>query len=378
MLMTGVDNHLAERNPEAPFFAYLAYTAPHDPLQVPDGWRNRYDGAYDEGPDLVRARRAQGMRELGLFPEGAPLWQPPDFPAWLPTHITLWTERTPEQRERDARPMEIYASMVELMDRQLGRLIEALEASGDLDNTLVLFFSDNGASALAPLIYPGSTTEWLAANWRAPPEEPGRAGNFTIMGPEWATVSNTPWRLFKGSPGEGGIRSPFIARGPGITAGRFENGLAHVTDITPTLLDFSRAEATATDSIYAGKLRPQGHSLRPLLTGLGESPRQTVLTELFGNRALRHGDWKISWIAPPLGKDDWSLFDLATDPCETTDVADQHPEVRDDLAARYAALQVDYGIIHPEPPFNLRLRQAYGGECDWWCELRFKALEWLF
>ena len=369
--------YLAERNSEAPFFAYLAYTAPHDPLQVPDDWLTRYDEAYDQGPEQVRARRAERVRELGLFPQDAPLWKLPGFPAWLPNHMPSWAERTPAERQRDPRPMQIYASMVELMDRQLGRIMEALEASGDLDNTLVLFFSDNGASALAPLMYPGNTTEWLAENWQAPPEEPGRAGNFTIMGAEWANVSNTPWRLFKGNPGEGGIRSPFIARGPGVAAGRFEAGLAHVTDITPTLLDFSAAEAAATDPIYAGKLRPQGHSLRPLLAGTGGTPRQTVLTELFGARALRHGNWKISWMDPPLGKGDWRLFDLAKDPGETTDVADQHPAVRDDLAARYAALQTDYGIIHPEPPLTPSLRQTYGGECDWWCELRFKALEWL-
>ncbi len=369
--------YLAHRNPEAPFFAYLAYTAPHDPLQVPDDWLNRYAGAYDEGPDSVRTRRAERVRELGLFPQDAPLWQLPNFPAWLPTHRAPWAERTPEERARDARPMEIYAAMVELMDQQLGRVIKALQASGDLDNTLVLFFSDNGASAVAPLIYPGNTTEWLAENWRAPPEEPGRIGNFTIMGPEWATVSNTPWRLVKGSPGEGGVRSPFIARGPGIAAGRYASGLAHVMDLTPTLLDFSGAEAAVTDPIYEGKLRPQGHSLRPLLAGTGESSRQTVLIELFGARALRHGDWKVSWMDPPRGKGDWRLFDMANDPGETEDLSDRHPEVRDDLASRYAALQADYGIIHPEPTFNPSLRQTYGGECDWWCELRFRALEWL-
>ena len=369
--------YLAGRDAETPFFAYLSYTAPHDPLQVPDDWLDRYEGAYDDGPNRVRARRAQKLRELGLFPENAALWHPPNFPKWLPLHRTPWEERTLQERERDSRPMEIYASMVELMDQQLGRVIDALRASGDLDNTIVMFFSDNGASAVAPLMYPDNTTQWLNANWQTPPEEPGRPGNFTIMGPEWANVSNTPWRMFKGTPGEGGVRSPLVVRGPGVIAGHIEANLAHVTDITPTLLDFAGVDLDDALPLYEGKVQPQGYSLRPLLTGVGGSPRQTVLVELFGTRALRHVDWKISWMDPPRGKGDWRLFDLTNDPGETRDVSELYPQVRDDLAARYQALQEEYGIIHPYPFVQPSLRQTYGGDCNWWCELRFQALDWL-
>ena len=115
--------------------------------------------------------------------------------------------------------MEIYASMVEFMDQQLGRVIEQLRQSGDLDNTYVLFFSDNGASSSGPSIYPGNTPEWLEENWSLDPEEFGKPGSFAVMSMEWANVSNTPWRMFKGAVGEGGIRSPFIVRGPEIAAG---------------------------------------------------------------------------------------------------------------------------------------------------------------
>lgn len=365
---------LEERDAGAPFFAYLAFTAPHDPLQVPDEWLDRYRGAYADGPVATRQARAQRQAALGLIAEGATLWEYPKFPGWFPNHAAPWTERTEEERLRDVRRMEIYAAMVELMDAQIGRVLDYIAAQGELDNTYVVFFSDNGASSPGPLVYPGVTTEWFAANWSNAHETRGQPGNFTVLGREWASAAVTPWKLYKNSVSEGGIRSPLIVRGPSVLAGAFSPALAHVTDIAPTIYELAGVRPEA-DSLFAGKTLPQGVSLMPVLSGAKPSVRQSFGVHLFGNRGYRRGQWKISNTQPPMSNGEWQLFDLAADPGEVRDLAQERPQLLAELLAEYDGyLERNEVLLPAESPLKAGLRQLYPDPCDWWCELRFSFI----
>ncbi len=367
--------YLEERDENAPFFAYLAFTAPHDPLQVPDEWLDRYAGAYDDGPAATRRARAERQAALGLIPDNTNLWNYPRFPGWFPNHLPPWSERSGERRERDARRMEIYAAMVELMDQQIGRVVDYLESQGELENTYIFFFSDNGASSPGPLVYPGVTPEWFAANWSNAHETRGRPGNFTVQGPEWASVSVTPWKLYKNSVSEGGIRSPLIVRGPSVSASGFNPALAHVTDIVPTVYDLVGIQPES-DPAFAGKTLPQGTSLAPVLYGESASVRQSFGVHLFGNRGYRRGQWKISNTQPPLSTGQWELFDLAADPGEVNNLAPTNPELMQELLAEFDEYLLRHEVLLPSvSPLTAGLRQLYPEQCNWWCELRFAIIE---
>ncbi|MEM9085047.1 MAG: sulfatase-like hydrolase/transferase [Pseudomonadota bacterium] len=362
--------YLRASGEDEPFFAYLAYTAPHDPLQVPDEWSDRYAGKYDVGPVAIRKARLERQKELGLLGKDATNWPLSNFPPTVPLHITPWETRSEEQRAMETRPMEVYAAMVELLDEQIGRIIAELETSGKLDNTYIVFFSDNGASTTAPLIYPGSSKEWLSETWNAPRSEAGRPRSFTVMGREWAHVANTPFRLFKGQVAEGGTRSPFIVAGPGVKAGQTSDALAHVMDITPTLIGLAGVDPS-TDALYEGRMQPTGASLAGVWSDPAATGRDGFATELFGNRAVREGQWKASFIARPLGIGDWQLFDLATDPGETRNVAPQNPEILKRLVSRYENYASENGVIPPVPGMQMSARQIFSGPCDEKCEQAF-------
>ncbi len=365
--------YLKGKDATAPFFAYLAYTAPHDPLQVPDNWLYKYKGAYAKGPLATRQARTEKAKSLGLIDKDAALWQMPDFPSWFPTYNAPWDERSEELQLSDARPMEVYAAMIELMDQQIGRVIDHLKSTDELGNTYVIFFSDNGASAASPLVYSGSSIEWLLDNWSIDPANYGTKGSYTVMGGEWASTSNSPFRLFKAQVAEGGIRSPLIVKGPSIPAGTYNKALAHVSDIVPTLLDIAGINSQ-TDAMYEGKIKPQGSSLMPVWTQQASKVRDWFGTELLGNRGLRHGNMKISWITKPLGNGTWELYDLAKDPGEVNDLAAEKPELLADMISLYDEYVRSNDVIFPEPPVRLSLRRIYNKPCNWWCEFRFKVI----
>ncbi|MEO1404954.1 MAG: arylsulfatase [Pseudomonadota bacterium] len=359
---------------DQPFLAYLAYTAPHDPLQVPEEWRDRYDGTYDVGPLAIKAGRLERQEELGLVPEDIAQWQVPNFPPSIPLHQRPWDERSDAQRTRAADTMEIYAAMVELMDEQLARVIQKLDDMGELDNTYVIFFSDNGASAVAPLIYPNNSVEWMAENWPTTYTDIATEDAFTVMGREWANVSNTPWRLNKGQIAEGGTRSPMIVHGPGIEAGVRSTGISHVQDIAPTLMELAGIEIE-NNPLYDGKLLPQGVSLASVWLENADSPRTSYGAELFGNGAYREDDWKITLITPPQGSGKWELFNLAVDPGETNNLAASEPDRLTQMIAAYNAYEEANGVIHPDVPPRIRLRQLYTEPCDATCEQAFADFE---
>jgi arylsulfatase A-like enzyme len=313
-----------------PFFAYVSHQAPHEPYHLPREWRSRHVGEYDKGWDALRQERLKRQIEMGIVPAGTQLAER----MWFVPDSTLLA---PAARAVMGKKMEIYAGLVENLDYHVGRLIDHLKQIGEYENTVFIVFGDNGAEGndLYELIAgsPGSRDYLFAAiHWsQNNPNAWGDPGSWLAYGPAWAQVSMTPFSQYKAWLAEGGIRNALIVSGPGVKrpAGSINTqGTMHVADIMPTLLEVA---GTSYPKTYKGKDLPPalGKSWVPVLEGRAESPRtdQDVLAwELFGNRAVRQGSWKLRWEWRPLGRGDWELFDLAADPGELKDLAAEHPD----------------------------------------------------
>jgi arylsulfatase A-like enzyme len=319
----------AQRGDGKPFFAYVSHQAPHDPYHLPKEWRNRHVGEYDKGWDAVRQERLKRQIDMGIVPPGTQLSERMWF---LPDPVTL----APATRAVLGKKMELYAGMVENLDYHIGRLIDHLKKIGEYDNTIFIVFGDNGAEGtdLFEMIAgsPG-TRDFLFAsiNWsQTNPNAWGDPGSYVAYGPMWAQASMTPFSQYKGWLGEGGVRNALIVSGPVVQRpkGSINRGLMHVADIMPTLLEIAGASYPASQG---GTELPAliGKSWTRVLAGQAESPRTEndyIAWELFGNHALRQGDWKIRWEYQSLGKGEWELFNLATDPSELKDLAAENPE----------------------------------------------------
>jgi arylsulfatase len=331
-----IDNIEEHRRDGKPFFAYLALQAPHDPFQPPPDWRDRYQGRYDEGYDVIRAQRIDRMKALGILsPEATVFPRLPDVPAWADLTET-------EQRE-SARRMELYAAMVGHMDANIGELIGYLKTTGIYDDTLIFFLSDNGAEGnQLPMGPPWDNSRF---------EDWGKAGTFIQYGPAWAQVGAGPFRMFKGYMTEGGIRGPLIIAGRGVReSGRLSTALTHITDVPATILDVA---GVAYPETHDGQpIAPlEGKSLSPLLSAASDhvrSPTEWIGWELFGNRAIRMGDWKLLWLCEPYGSADWQLYNLATDPGETKDAAKDYPEIASELRAHWEDYATRNNVILPD------------------------------
>jgi arylsulfatase len=324
-----------------PFFAYLSYTAPHDPLHAPKAYIEKYKGKYDEGWDSLRTNRAKALKDLGIIPKDAN-----SFPR-LP-NVKAWKQMSPEERAIAARDMEVYAAMVDYMDEQIKRVFDYLKAIGEYDNTLILFFSDNGANGHPHKAYPGQTNEYLNS-FDNSLENRGLINSYIDMGPGWAQASMAPSRMFKAFPTQGGIISPLLVKTPGriTNAGSMNHAFFHVRDIMPTLLDL--AGVALTEKFNGRKVRPmQGRSVLDLLEGKATAPYAgagKVGYELFGLKAYIDGDWKILWMPKPFGKGDWELFNLKSDPGELNDLSQQYPAKRKEMMALWEQYKTDNGVL---------------------------------
>ena len=239
--------------------------------------------------------------------------------------------------------MELYAGMVSHMDEQIGKLMGYLKSTGEYDNTLVIFLSDNGPEGnMWPVGAPWDNSRF---------EDWGRAGTFIQYGPAWAQVSAGPLRMFKGYMSEGGIRTPMIVSGNAVAnPGRISDAVTHVMDVPATILD---AAGVAHPETFEGKpVAPlQGRSLAPVIDGTSESvraPTDWIGMELFGNRAVRMGDWKLLWLCEPSGTGDWQLYDTKTDPGEMNDLASVHPDIRDQMAGYWDEYASANNVILPD------------------------------
>jgi arylsulfatase A-like enzyme len=347
----------ANRGDGKPFFAYVAHQAPHDPYHLPREWRNRDIGKYDKGWDAVRAERLKRQVEFGIMPAGTQLAERMWF---VPDPLVL----APASRAILGKKMELYAGMMENMDFHIGRLIDHLKKIGEYDNTVFIVFGDNGAEGtdlFAQIAGTPGTRDFLyaAIRWsQTHPNAWGDPGSYVGYGPMWAQVSMTPFSQYKGWVAEGGIRNALVVSGPLVRrpAGSINHGVMHVADIMPTLLE-------AAGAVYPGKTAA-GHELPPLigkswgpmLAGQAEAPRtaQDYLGwEVFGNRAVRKGDWKLRWQYKPFGKGEWELFNLANDPAERIDLAAERPDkMKEMLATWNDYVQANNVILPSRSPFE--------------------------
>jgi arylsulfatase len=303
-----------------PFFAYLPFTAPHWPLQAPASIIDKYKGRYDGGWDVLRRERLARQQQLGVLPANAQL----DAPATLAD----WNSLSKEQQRYAAREMEVYAAMIDRLDWNVGKLIDYLEKTGEIDNTIILFFSDNGAEG------GNAAREIEKVAGVKIPKTPfakiGSAESINSLGPHWAQAISAPRRLYKSNATEGGILvSAIISYPPSVRQGTIDRNLVTVMDVMPTLLDLAGTQHPGKQ--YRGRaVEPmQGVSMLPFLLGQADrvhSPDEAIGWELFGQRAIRQGDWKIAWVSKPNGSASWELYALDKDPGERHDLAGKYPE----------------------------------------------------
>jgi arylsulfatase len=318
-----------------PFFAYLAFTAPHAPLQAPAETIAKYKGHYDAGYEVLRDQRLKRQRELGLL---NPAVQPHH-----PVDTVPWASLSPAEKQASARKMEIYAAMVDRLDKGVGQVIAELKASGEFDNTVIFFLSDNGAEARDPAPKPGAAVP--------PLETLGTAQSYVNYGAGWAQSATAPSWRFKTFATEGGIHTPAFVSGPVVRQkGGIGGAYTNVRDIVPTVLDI--AHVPVTPGRFAGRaVQPiDGLSWRRFLAeGTAVYPAdKSVGTELFGSRSLRQGDWKMTDISDGI----WHLFDVARDPGETQDLSAQEPARKAALIREWDAYAKGVGVVMPNPPFH--------------------------
>ena len=328
-----------------PFFAYLPFSAPHWPLQAPQEDIAKYTNQYDQGPEKLREQRLEKLKQLGLVAADTTI-----HPVLART--PFWESLTDEARQKSARIMEVYAAMVDRMDQNIGRVIEHLQNTGELNNTIVIFLSDNGAEGAqleALPVFGGHLDEIIEKYYDNRLDNIGRANSYVWYGEHWAQAATAPSRLYKAHTSEGGIRTVSFIHYPAFQR---QQQISHefltVMDLLPTLLDYLNIQHPETE--YKGRqLVPlRGKSILPYLQNQqAHIHAQDHITgwELFGQKALRKGDWKALFIPAPNGPNRWQLYNLQQDKGETQDLAKQHPEKLQELLQDWATYVKENGVI---------------------------------
>ncbi|MDD7910002.1 arylsulfatase [Pseudovibrio exalbescens] len=330
--------YIDEGDADQPFFGFLSLQAAHIPIQAPLEFIERYDGVFDAGWDVMRKERLERVIDLGLVPETTTL---------APVHEDhrAWNDLSAAEKAEAARAMQVHAAMIESADFHIGRLLDHLEANGQLDNTIVVITSDNGAeSGVTSLENPVFDLLLNGIHrlegYDTSPENMGLPGSLTAIGPEWASVEASPFNLYKFYSSEGGLRVPLVIAGAGVAASGIQQAPVHVSDLMPTLLE---AAGVAYDpgTLY-------GKSILPVLSGQTTETRgadESFAGEVSGNAALYRGNWKLVRTALPRGDFTWRLFDLSVDPGETTDLSGENPELFAELKSEYEAYVADVGVF---------------------------------
>ncbi|PAW66533.1 MAG: arylsulfatase [Opitutia bacterium Tous-C1TDCM] len=332
-----------EHPKNAPFFLYLAFNAPHWPLHARPGDIAKFKGQYLAGWDRLRAERFARQEKSGLLGPAAPL-SPRDDGA------RAWDELTAAQKTDLDYRMAVYAAQVHRMDWNIGRLVESLRSLGQLENTLILFLSDNGACAEPYTDLGGGHSD--AINDPAAAGSGGRnAGrNGSSYGTGWANASNTPFRRYKSRLHEGGIATPLIAHWPAglrTAPGTIARTPGYLTDFMPTALELA---GLAYPASHHGKpLTPlAGRSLVPALRGEPAAGDRWLFWEQYGNQAVRHGNWKA--VRPAEKDSPWELYDLATDRTELRNLAAAHPDRLRELTAAWQTWAETHQVLPKTRP----------------------------
>ncbi|MDR0712813.1 MAG: arylsulfatase [Bacteroidales bacterium] len=331
---------LDEQNGEQkPFFLYLAFNAPHWPLQARPDDIERYRGAYALGWDSLRNVRYRNSIEKGVTP-------PEQQIAARDASIPSWNRLTCDEQQFWQRRQEVFAAMIDRTDREIGRVLDKLKELKKDGNTLVVFISDNGAQG----------GDGLYGYTRRTTGPVGTAGSYELQNSNWSQTGNSPLRNYKGKPYEGGISSPFIAWFPEkLKAGSIVDGVGHIIDLAPTFYELAGAQYP--ENFGGTTVHPlAGKSLVPVLTGATDKVERNepLFWERAGNKAVRSGKWKLVSLYP---QNRYELYDIENDRGENRDVAAQHPDVVERLKNEYAQWAkkndvVDFSLLAGSDPFS--------------------------
>lgn len=360
--------YLSEREGEdasKPFFAYLPFSAPHWPLQAPKEVADKYRGMYRDGPQVLKTERIERLKKLGLVDQDVvshPIVRVGE------QESQQWEDLPRETRDSSARAMEVYAGMVDRMDWNIGRVIEYLRKTGEYDNTMILFMSDNGAEGAsyeAQPIMGDKVAAHIAKYYNNSLENIGRGDSFVWYGALWAQAATAPSRLFKMHSTEGGCRVPLVMKPPrGSAAGhdaRITKAYCTVMDIVPTFLEMAGLKHPGTKYKNRQIASLRGKSWQPFLRSLasvnGDFTRctdeefdihdDTYVTgfEIAGSGALRQGHWKLVFVPAPRGPQEWELFHMKQDPGETKNLRYAEPAKFAELMYLWEEYKAEVGSI---------------------------------
>lgn len=326
-----------------PFFAYLAFTAPHYPLHAPAQDVARYAGNYDMGYDELRSRRVARQKQLGLLKA--------DATAHEPSTPVRWKDQPAAERKRLARQMEVYAGMVDRLDQNIGRLMVSLKERGLADNTLIFFMSDNGAEGHQlekSVVFPDIGKGLLASGDNSLASL-GTEKSYFWYDTNWAEAASAPSRLYKSFPSEGGTRPVAFIAGSLVRQSGISSSYVSVRDVVPTIIELARLPkpqfTRGNDPVFV----PTGTSLAPLLRDPGAVIHEKVVDngEMFGRRWSRRDQWKAVYIPAPTGPARWELFDVVADPGETRDLAAEHRDILAELRLQWLEYAYDNGVVVP-------------------------------
>jgi len=336
---------------DKPFFGVLAFTAPHWPLQAPDAAIAKYKGRYDAGYDALLAQRFKRQQQLGVIPASAKLNAMTRSDA---ESGKAWADLSVDEKRESARAMEVYAAMIDQVDVHIGRLVAHLEKTNQLEDTLIVFLSDNGAEAHD---LDETWPKELFPNIRKTIDEAhdfsfanmGRPNSYVLYGRGWGKAGSPAYRLHKAFPTEGGMRvAAFVHFPTKVPAGEIDNRQYFVTDLAPTVLELAGVEVVES---YRGKsvLPISGVSLlRQWQNPSLDMPNRVRVFELFGKRMVKRYPWKLVHMPTAYGNDAWQLFNLQEDLTESVDRAEEFPEIVKNLKAHWEEYAGQNGVILPD------------------------------
>jgi len=323
-----------------PFLAYLAFTAVHDPVQVPEPWLSKYRGNYVDGYEELRIRRWEAAKKVGVVGQDAKL-------AERHPNIRPWAELSDEKRALEARGMEVYAGMLEAMDYHYGRVVDFLKDIGEYDNTVIIFLSDNGANPAYSEQYPGVAGSGFMDQFDNSLDNIGQVGSNYAYGMGFSSGSSGPLDKFKLTVSEGGIRSPLLISGPGIKAGQKNGAFTNVMDIMPTILEITGVDYIT--ELQGNKVEAmRGRSMLGLLNGTKQAiydDTEFFGGEMNGDQWMRQGDFKALKVSAPFGTGAWQLFNVVKDPGEASDLSELMPEKLEMLTNAWDQYAQDVGVV---------------------------------
>lgn len=340
---------IIESPEDKPIFAYLAYTAPHDPIQAPDEWISKFKEEYKEGYDPIFKARMEQLHSLGFLSDDIPM---------LDLQLEeRWNQLSVDEKRKETKRMQVYAAMVSHMDSQIGSVFQTLKETGRYDNTVIIFLSDNGANPGGRELY-DEDEYWNEQNLDNSVENIGRKGSFESVGANWADVNNAPYNtLHKTTTAQGGINTNFIIAGPMLDEGEkgsIKRQYVSVSDLAPTLYEIAGIDIESTLKRNT-QLPIRGVSQKSIITGESDIPvRRTFALELHNQSVYIDGDWKIrrvSNVYPQGIAGEWGIFNIKKDPLEIHNLVEVQEERLQEMLIKYQTFADESFVIEAEGDF---------------------------